>query len=186
MAPADALSRRDHVDTSLDNNNSSIVPSPAIINALDLSLVRHITSSSASDPLVLRAIQNLSNETPLFPCSARWIGHSTMAIYTINIASMSHPRLDRLFFIQYIPRIPQDILDAFVLRQSSNVTFGGQAFPPLSIVLLPDVQSASKTRFALTQSAPRLVPLNPPPSFCSNNSPSILSPISSCLTDMIL
>jgi hypothetical protein len=70
MAPADALSRRDHVDTSLDNNNSSIVPSPAIINALDLSLVRHIKSLSASDPLVLRAIQNLSEETPLFPRSA--------------------------------------------------------------------------------------------------------------------
>jgi hypothetical protein len=52
MAPADALSRRDYVDTSLDNTDTSIVPSPAIINALDLSLVRHIQSSSASDPLV--------------------------------------------------------------------------------------------------------------------------------------
>jgi hypothetical protein len=70
MAPADALSRRDHVDTSLDNADTSIVPSPAIINALDLSLIRHIQSSSASDPLVLRAIQNLSQETPLFPRSA--------------------------------------------------------------------------------------------------------------------
>jgi hypothetical protein len=70
MVPADALSRRDYVDTSLDNADTSIVPSPAIINALDLSLVRHIQSSSASDPLVLRAIQNLSQETPLFPRSA--------------------------------------------------------------------------------------------------------------------
>jgi hypothetical protein len=70
MAPADALSRRDHVDTSLDNADTSIVPSPAIINALDLSLIRHIQSSSESDPLVLRAIQNLSQETPLFPRSA--------------------------------------------------------------------------------------------------------------------
>jgi hypothetical protein len=69
MAPADALSRQDYVDTSLDNTDTSIVPSPAIINALDLSLVRHIQSSSASDPLVLRAIQNLSQETPLFPRS---------------------------------------------------------------------------------------------------------------------
>jgi hypothetical protein len=70
MAPADALSRRDYVDTSLDNVDTAIVPSPAIINALDLSLVRYIHSSSASDPLVLRAIQNLSQETPLFPRSA--------------------------------------------------------------------------------------------------------------------
>jgi hypothetical protein len=74
MAPADALSRRDYVDTSLDNADTSIVPSPAIINALDLSLAHHIQSSSASDPLVLRAIQNLSEETTLFPCStlANW------------------------------------------------------------------------------------------------------------------
>jgi hypothetical protein len=70
MAPADALSHRDYVDTSFDNIDTSIVPSPAIINALDLSLVRHIQSSLASDPLVLRAIQNLADETPLFPCSA--------------------------------------------------------------------------------------------------------------------
>jgi hypothetical protein len=70
MAPADALSHRDYVDTSFDNIDTSIVPSPAIINALDLSLVRHIQSSLASDPLVLRAIQNLADETPLFPRSA--------------------------------------------------------------------------------------------------------------------
>jgi hypothetical protein len=70
MAPADALSRRDYVDTSLDNADTAIVPSPAIINALDLSLIHHIHSSSASDPLVLCAIQNLSQETPLFPRSA--------------------------------------------------------------------------------------------------------------------
>jgi hypothetical protein len=69
MAPADALSHRNYVDTSLDNADTSIVPSPAIINALDLSLIRHIQSSSASDPLVLRTIQNLSQETPLFPRS---------------------------------------------------------------------------------------------------------------------
>jgi hypothetical protein len=77
MAPADALSRRDYVDTSLDNADTSIVPSPAIINALVLSLVRYIQSSSASDPLVLRALQNLSQETPLF-------SRSTLADWTFN------------------------------------------------------------------------------------------------------
>jgi hypothetical protein len=77
MAPADAFSRRAHVDTSLDNINSSIVPSPAIISALDLSLVCHIQNLSASDPLVLRAIQNLSEETPLFP-------HSSLVDWTFD------------------------------------------------------------------------------------------------------
>ena len=38
MAPADALSRRDHVDTTLDNQETSICPEPVVIQALDLAL----------------------------------------------------------------------------------------------------------------------------------------------------
>ena len=70
MAPADALSRRDSIDTSEDNTNAAICPEPAVIGALDLSLARHIQHSSSSDPLVLRAIENLHNHTPLFPRSS--------------------------------------------------------------------------------------------------------------------
>ena len=70
LAPTDALSRYSQVDTSLDNDNTPIVPEPAVINALDLTLARHIQSSSSTDPLVLRAIQNLSDDTPLFPRSS--------------------------------------------------------------------------------------------------------------------
>ena len=70
LAPADALSRYNQVDTSSNNNDTPIVPDPAIINALDLTLARHIQSSSSMDPLVLRAIQNLSDDTPLFPRSS--------------------------------------------------------------------------------------------------------------------
>ena len=69
MAPADTLSRQDSVDTSEDNTNAAICPEPAVIRALDLSLARHIQKSSSSDPLVLRAIENLHNNTPLFPRS---------------------------------------------------------------------------------------------------------------------
>ena len=38
MAPADALSRRDHVDTTLDNQEMSICPEPVVIQALNLAL----------------------------------------------------------------------------------------------------------------------------------------------------
>ena len=69
MAPADALSRRDSVNTSEDNANAAICPEPAVIGVLDLSLTRHIWKSSFSDPLVLKAIENLHNNTPLFPRS---------------------------------------------------------------------------------------------------------------------
>ena len=70
MAPADALLRRDLVDTSEDNVDAAICPTPAIIGALDLSLARYIQKSSSSNPLVLRAIENLHNNTPLFPRSS--------------------------------------------------------------------------------------------------------------------
>ena len=70
MAPADALSRRDSIDTSLDNLNTAICLEPVVIGALDLALARHITSSSTSDPLVLRAIENLHIGSSLFPRSS--------------------------------------------------------------------------------------------------------------------
>ena len=70
MAPADALSHRNSIDTSLDNIDVSIVPEPVVINALDLTLARHIKLSSSTDPLVLHAISNLADGSPLFPRSA--------------------------------------------------------------------------------------------------------------------
>ena len=70
MAPADALSRRDSIDTSSDNINMAICPEPAVIGALDLALARHIQASSSSDPLVLQVIENLQANTPLFPRSS--------------------------------------------------------------------------------------------------------------------
>ena len=42
MAPADVLSRRDHVDTTLDNQETSICPEPIIVQALDLALTQKI------------------------------------------------------------------------------------------------------------------------------------------------
>ena len=38
MAPADVLSRQDHVDTTQDNQEMSICPEPIVIQALDLAL----------------------------------------------------------------------------------------------------------------------------------------------------
>ena len=66
MAPADALSRQDEIDTSLDNIDSMICPELVVINALDLALTKHILTSSHSDPLVLWAIKSLQEGLPLF------------------------------------------------------------------------------------------------------------------------
>ena len=67
MAPADALSRHDQVDTTQDNQETSICPEPIVIQALDLTLAWKIRSSTKSDPLVLRALEGLKVGSPLFP-----------------------------------------------------------------------------------------------------------------------
>ena len=66
MGPADALSRKDHLDTTADNANIPILPDPMVINTLDLTLSRHIQSSSLSDPFVLKALTALNEGSPLF------------------------------------------------------------------------------------------------------------------------
>ena len=66
MGPTNALSRKDHLDTTADNANTPILPDPMVINALDLTLSRHIQSSSISDPFVLKALAALDEGSPLF------------------------------------------------------------------------------------------------------------------------
>ena len=56
MAPADTLSKWDHVDTIQDNQEMAICPEPIIIQALDLALAQKVQLSTQSDPLVLRAL----------------------------------------------------------------------------------------------------------------------------------
>ena len=70
MAPADALSRKDLINTANDNADITIIPDPVVIQALDLSLAHHIKSSSSSNPLILKAIQAVQDGSPLFPHSA--------------------------------------------------------------------------------------------------------------------
>ena len=77
MAPADTLSRWDHVDTTLDNQEVSICPEPIIIQALDLALAQKIRSFTESDPLVLWALKSLKTGSPLFPHSSMNNWHMT-------------------------------------------------------------------------------------------------------------
>ena len=77
MALVDALSRHDHVDTTQDNQETSICPEPVVIQALDLALAQKIWSSTESDPLVLRALEGLKVGSPLFPHSSMDDWHMT-------------------------------------------------------------------------------------------------------------
>ena len=70
MGPADALSRLANPDTSSDNANVTLLPDNLFICTIDTALVTKITSSTATDPLVLDALKNLSVGSPLFPRSS--------------------------------------------------------------------------------------------------------------------
>ena len=77
MALADVLSKCDHVDTTQDNQETSICPEPVVIQALDLALARKIQSSTKSDPLILQALESLKVSSPLFPCLSMDDWHMT-------------------------------------------------------------------------------------------------------------
>ena len=112
MAPADALSRRDEVDTSLDNIDSMICPELVVINTLDLALAKHIQTSSCSDPLVLWAIKSLQEGSPLFP-------HSALADWTFEGGHLYYKRR------MYIPPVARHTL-VNSLHSSPTLGHAGQ------------------------------------------------------------
>jgi len=69
MGPADALLRRNEVDTLLDNTTVAMLPtvSDVLLCALDVRLAERIANFTATDPLVKDAIDVMSKQTFLFP-----------------------------------------------------------------------------------------------------------------------
>ena len=67
MGPADALSRLPNPDLSSDNTDVTLLPDNLFISTIDTALVNKIMSSSLTDPLVVTALQNLSQGSLLFP-----------------------------------------------------------------------------------------------------------------------
>ena len=70
MGPADALSHLPNPDLSSDNVDVTLLLDDLFISAIDTALIQKITSSSVTDPLVVTALQNLSQGSPLFPRSS--------------------------------------------------------------------------------------------------------------------
>ena len=70
MGPADTLSHLADPNLSSDNANVTLLPDDLFIHAIDTVLVQKIASSSVTDTLVVSALQNLLNSSPLFPCSS--------------------------------------------------------------------------------------------------------------------
>ena len=70
MGPTNALSHLPNPDLSSDNTDITLLPNNLFIYAIDTALVDKIQSSSMTDPLVVTALQNLSQGSPLFPHSS--------------------------------------------------------------------------------------------------------------------
>ena len=65
MGPADTLSRKDEVDTDDDNQEITLIKGGDQyfhIHTLDTALTDRITSSSASDPIVTKALTTMKDE----------------------------------------------------------------------------------------------------------------------------
>ena len=91
MGPADALSRKDHIDTTEDNAHTPILPEPMVINALDLALSCHIQNSSTSDLFILKALAALDEGSPSSLMPASQIGYLTMDTFVFTITCMFLP-----------------------------------------------------------------------------------------------
>ena len=69
MAPMNALSCWDNVDTTQDNTDVQLLPPNAFnqqLWAIDIALVDKIKDSSSSNPLILQAVHQMEMELPLF------------------------------------------------------------------------------------------------------------------------
>ena len=93
MGPADALSRKDKVETSDDNWEITILPGKNQyfhIHAIDVTLANKISSSSASDLIVIKALATMNDASGelWIPKPPRLIGNLSMDPYTSNTTSM--------------------------------------------------------------------------------------------------
>ena len=64
MGPADALSRKDEVGTSDDNQEITLLKGKGQyfhIHAINAALTKKISSSSANDPIVTKALSAMNN-----------------------------------------------------------------------------------------------------------------------------
>ena len=75
MGPANALSHKDEVDTSDDNQDVILLPPTLFIKAIDIAIADKIALSSPSDPLVSTALHALDNGKSLLARASKHDWH---------------------------------------------------------------------------------------------------------------
>ena len=75
MGPANALSHKDEVDTSDDNQDVILLPPTLFIKAIDIAIADKIALSSSSDLLVSTALHALDNGKSLLARASKHNWH---------------------------------------------------------------------------------------------------------------
>ena len=86
MGPADALSRKDDIETSDDNREITLLKRKDQyfhIRAIDTALAEKISSSTTDDPIISKALAAMNKDT-----KETWIPHSTAADWKFNDGSL--------------------------------------------------------------------------------------------------
>ena len=86
MGPADALSRKDDIETSNDNREITLLKGKDQyfhIRAIDVALEKKISSSTAADPIISKALAAMNSDT-----KEPWIPHTTAADWKFNNNSL--------------------------------------------------------------------------------------------------
>ena len=117
MGPADALSRKDNVETSDDNREITLLKGrdqDFHIRALDVALAKKISSSTTADPLVAQALaaMNSGNREP-------WIPHTTAADWKFN---------DNSLYFKHRLYIPEPARHDLVTSLHNSPTGGHEGF----------------------------------------------------------
>ena len=86
MGPADALSRKDDIETGDDNQEITLLKGKDQyfhICAIDAALAKKISSSTAADPIISKALAAMNSDT-----KEPWIPHTTAADWEFSNNSL--------------------------------------------------------------------------------------------------
>ena len=86
MGPADALSRKDDIETSDDNREITLLKGKDQyfhIRTIDTALAEKISSSTTDDPIITKALAAMDKDT-----KEPWIPHSTAADWEFHDGSL--------------------------------------------------------------------------------------------------
>ena len=117
MGPANALSRKDDIETSDDNREITLLKRRDQyfhIRAINVALAEKISSSTAEDPIVSKALAAMNSDT-----KEPWIPHTTATDWAFNNNSL---------YFKHRLYIPEPVRHDLVKSLHDSPTGGHEGF----------------------------------------------------------